>query len=158
MKKKSQVQMGETIAVLFVFFIIIVIGLIFYTKVLKGNISTEKGEQSELRSISIVQKVMFLPEVQCSVNGIIQDNCIDILKINYVKNAMSQNQIFYYDLLEFSDIKIAQIFPSSKNWTLYSRPTDQFQNRYVTNIPISLYDPLARKFGFGIMEVTTYAK
>ena len=158
MEKKSQVQMSETIAVLFVFFILVAIGLIFYVKVLKGNINIEKGEQAELRSISIVEKVMFLPEVQCSANGITQDNCIDTLKLNYAKNAMSSNGVFYYDLLEFSNITINQIFPSQKEWVIYSRPMDQYHNKFTTNVPISLYDPLTRKYGFGIMKVVTYAK
>ena len=64
--KKSQIQIGETIAVLFVFFLLVVIGFIFYVGVIKDSIVSEKDELSQLKSIEIAQKVLYLPELQCS--------------------------------------------------------------------------------------------
>ena len=101
--KKSQIQIGETIAVLFVFFMLIVIGFLFYAKVIKGSIESEKEEASQFKSIGIAQKVMFLPELQCSENSIIIDNCIDSLKLDAAEEVMRENQVYYYDLFEFSE-------------------------------------------------------
>lgn len=158
MNSKAQIQIGETIAVLFVFFILIAIGLIFYVRIIKGNLELEKEELSQLRSIGIAQRVMFLPEVQCSEDNIVIDNCIDILKLEYAQSLMIENEVYYYDLLEFSDISISQIYPSDDEWKLYSRKTEDFRNKFVTNVPISLYDPTTRKHGFGILTIETLSK
>ena len=150
--------MGETIAVVFVFLILVVVGLIFYTRVLKGELETEKEEISQLRSVGIVQRVMFLPEVQCSEDNIIIDNCVDILKLDSAQKIMKENVLYYYDLLEFSNISISQIYPTNAKWNIYSRKTEDFSNKFVTNVPISLYDPSTRKSGFGILTVETLSK
>ena len=158
MNKKSQIQIGETIAVLFVFFILIIIGFIFYVKVIKSNIQSESEELSQLKSVGIAQRIMFLPELQCSEDNIIIDNCIDILKLEFAKDIMKNNVIYYYDLLEFSDISISQIYPTQREWNIYSRKTEGFANKFVTNVPISLYDPTARKYGFGVLTIETLLK
>ena len=158
MNKKAQIQIGETIAVLFVFFILIIIGFIFYVKVIKGNIELEKEELSQLRSVGIAQRIMFLPEIQCSEDNIIIDNCIDILKLDSAQSLMKENEIYYYDLLEFSDVSILQIYPNEAKWDLYSRKTEDFKSKFVTNVPISLYDPTTRRHGFGVLTIETLLK
>lgn len=158
MSRKSQIQIGETIAVLFVFFILIIVGFIFYVKVIKGNIELEKDELSQLRSIGIAQRVMFLPEIQCSEDNIIIDNCIDILKLDSAQKLMRENEVYYYDMLEFSDVSVLQIYPAEAKWSIYSRKTEDFRNKFLTNVPISLYDPASRKHGFGILSVETLSK
>jgi len=158
MKSKSQIQMGETIAVLFVFFILIIVSFIFYVRVLKGNIQSEGDELSQLRSVGIAQRVMFLPEVQCSEDNVIADNCIDTLKLKSAQDIMSKNEVYYYDLLEYSNVSVSQIYPSQAAWTLYSRKIEDFSNKFVTNVPISLYDPATRKYGFGVLTIETLSK
>lgn len=157
-KKRAQIQIGETIAVLFVFFMLIVIGFIFYVKVIKGNIENEKEEISQLKSVAIAQRVMFLPEVQCSEDNIIIDNCIDILKLDSAQSVMKQNELYYYDLLEFSDVNIQQIYPNEAKWSIYSRKTDDFTGKFVTNVPISLYNPVTRRHAFGVLSIETLTK
>jgi hypothetical protein len=157
MDKKSQIQIGETVAVLFVFFILIIVGFIFYVKVIKGNIEQEKEELSQLRSVGIAQRVMFLPEVQCSEDNIIIDNCIDMLKLDAAKELMKESEIYYYDLLEFSDVTLLQIYPNDAKWEIYSRKKEKFQNKFVTNVPISLYEPLSRKYNFGVLTIDTFS-
>lgn len=164
MLRKAQIQIGETIAVLFVFFILIAIGFIFYAKIIKGNIESEKEEFSQLKSIGIAQRVMFLPELQCSEDNIIRDNCIDVLKLESTQNVMSAsaNQLYYYDLLEISDVDVIQIYPTPKKWSIYSRKREYLDSQrirdapqFVTNVPISLYDPTTKIFGFGILIIET---
>lgn len=157
MDKKTQIQMGETIAVLFVFFILILIGLIFYVRIIKGSIEGEKDEASQLRAIGIAQRAMFLPELQCSEDNIIRDNCIDIWKLESAENLMKNNEIYYYDLLEFSDVKVSQIYPAEKEWMVYSRKIES-ATKFTTNVPISLFNPNTRRYGFGVLTIETYSK
>ena len=158
MNREAQIQIGETIAVLFVFFILVIVGFIFYVKVIKGNIEADQEELSQLKSVGIVQRIMFLPEVQCSEDNIIIDNCIDILKLDSAQSIMKENEIYYYDLLEFSEVSVLQIYPDEAKWSLYSRKTEDFKSKFVTNVPVSLYDPATRKHGFGILTIETLFK
>ncbi|MBI3035509.1 hypothetical protein HYY71_04245 [Candidatus Woesearchaeota archaeon] len=158
MNRKSQIQIGETIAVLFVFFILIVVGLIFYARVIKGNIEIEGEESSQLRSVGIAQRVMFLPEVQCSEDNNIIDNCIDTLKLESAQSLMRENEVYYYDLFEFGNISVAQIYPNEVKWSLYLRKADNLRNKIVTNVPVSLYNPVTRRHGFGVLTIETFSK
>ena len=165
MNKKSQIQIGETISVLFVFFILIAIGFIFYVRIIKGNLESQKDELSQLNSVGISQRVMFLPEIECSEDVVFEvHDCFDILKLNAAQTVMklSSNALYYYDLLEFSNLSISEIYPDkTQKWTIYSRkpqnPQD-FKNKFVTNVPVSLYDPLTRRRAFGVLTIETLSK
>ena len=154
--RKAQIQIGETVAVLFVFFILVIIGIIFYTKVLRGNIESEVQESSQLNSIKIAQRVMFLPELQCSEDNVIKDNCIDRIKLENAGTLMQENEVYYYDLFEFSNINIIEI-GTDNEWNIYSRPLEPFKNQYVTPVPISLFDPTTKRNSFGVLTIETYS-
>lgn len=154
---KAQIQIGETIAVLFVFFILIAIGLIFYANVIKGNILSEKEESLQLKSIGIAQVVMFMPELQCSEDVVTEiQNCIDILKLESAVIKDSNNVLYYFDLLGFSNINVSEIYPNEAKWNIYSRKIGNFTNKFVTNVPISLYNPISRQYAFGVLNIETF--
>lgn len=161
MSKKSQIQTFETIAVLFIFFILIGIGAIFYVRIYKSNLEITKYGYSQSKSVTIAQRVMFMPELQCSEDKVVKDNCIDILKLEAAKEVINSNEIYYYDLLEFSEINLIQEYPSSASvpkWTIYSRKIDKPSSSFLTYVPISLYNPATRTYGFGILSIQTLSK
>ncbi len=155
--RKSQVQIFETIAVLVVFFILIGIGLIFYGKIMKSNLQQEQDETSQLRSIAIAQRVMFLPEIQCSDENIIKDSCIDLAKLKAAEIVMKKNPDYYYDFFEFSNITVNEIYPQSSSYTIYERKTN-FRQKSTTNVPVTIYDPSSRQSSFGILKIETYLR
>ena len=157
-KKNAQIQMMETIAVLFIFFILIVIGFVFYAKILKGNLEQQKEESAQLNAIEVAQRASSLPELQCSEGNIVSDNCIDLLKLEAASQIMQQNDIYYYDRLLFSKITVNEIYPNSNEWALYTRPLDEFSSKITTNIPILLFNPIENKNSFGIMTVELFLK
>lgn len=162
MSKKSQIQIMETIAVLFVFFMLVAIGIVFYTNIYKSNLQGEQEAESQSKSVTIAQRVMFLPELQCSGNNIIKDNCIDLLKLSSAAAAINGNDNYkldYYDLLEYSDVNVQEIYPDpAKKWSLYSRKIPSFKSSFVTNAPVSLYDPISKSYSFGVLTIETTAK
>lgn len=158
MNKKSQIQMIETISIILIFFILLLVGYTFYTNIFKGKVDIEKEETIQLKAIAIAQRVSFLPELQCSEENIVIDNCIDIYKLIAAADIIKNNEIFYYDKLEFSEIKIREIYPNSNEWDLYERPLTDYTSKISTNIPISLYNPTLKHYSFGIMEVNTFSK
>ena len=129
-----------------------------YTNIFKGKINIEKEETKQLKAIEIAQRASFLPELQCSEENTITDDCIDLYKLEASSRIIAQNEIFYYDKLQFSNITIKEIYPNIEKWTLYERELGNFTSKVVTNIPISLYDPISKRYSFGIMEVNTFSK
>ena len=161
MNKSSQIQTFETIAVLFIFFILIAVGAIFYVRIYKSSSEATKYGYFQSKSIAIAQRVMFMPELQCTEDKVITDNCIDILKLEAAKNIINSNEIYYYDLLEFSEINITQEYPSSATapkLTLYSRKISKPSSSFLTYVPVSLYNPITRTYGFGIVSIETQSK
>ncbi|MBL7055544.1 hypothetical protein ISS07_01385 [Candidatus Woesearchaeota archaeon] len=158
--KKAQIQMMETIAVLFIFFILVVLGIVFYGNVIKGNVEAQKEESIQLNAIEVAQRVSSLPELQCSEDNIVRDNCIDLLKLIAAANVINlpENEIYYYDRLLFSKVSINELYPSDREWVLYDRVLEDFSNKILTFIPISLLDPIENKNSFGMMTVELYLK
>lgn len=154
--KKAQIQIFETIAVLFVFFILVAIGFVFYTKIYKSNLEAEQQAQSQSNSVTIAQRAMFLPELQCSDNNVIKDNCIDLLKLNSAATVINNNEKYkpdYYDLFEHSEINVIEIYPGRDKKRIYSQLINVFKSRFFTNVPVSLYDPVAKSYKFGVLTI-----
>jgi hypothetical protein len=156
--KKSQVNMLETISVLAIFFVLVMLGLIFYSKALTSSIETDKEESIQLDAIRISQKISFLPELQCSQQNIVKDNCIDVQKLEAMPEIIKENEVHYFDQLSFSRIIVNEIYPGENEWVLYDRPLNDYNHKIATNIPISIFDPIENKNAFGIINVETFSK
>ena len=163
--KKAQIKMFETIAVLLIFFVLIGFGLIFYGKIQGQGFQERQEENFELKAIQTAQVVSFLPELQCSSNNIIVDDCFDILKVEALSEIISnpQNQKlkneYYYDLFGFSSITIEQVYPLPvASWLIYEKTIEKTKAKSSIKIPISLYDPDSRAYNFGILTVDVYRK
>ena len=159
LNKKSQIHMMETIAVLFVFFVLAGTGLVFYLNIMKGNIAVESEEIRQLQAIEIAQRTVFLPELQCSEGeDIIKSGCIDVemLRAFLELDMATANQVYYHNRLGFSEITINEIYPTVTSWVLYDKPLDKFTDKITTNLPISLKYPKENKYSFGIVHVEVY--
>ncbi len=163
MAKKSQIQMGESVAILFVFFILLIFGFVFYMNVMRSSSRAEGEENLQLKAIGIAQRASFLPELQCSEENVRVENCIDLYKLEAVSGMIDQNRVYYYDIFESSVIRVEKIFPDpTGNWNLYiyKDPIEEsdYENKLSTFIPVSLYDPDDKSYGFGILVVEVYRK
>ena len=163
--KKSQIKMFETIAVLLIFFVLIGFGLIFYGRMQEGTIQETTEENFELKAIQTAQLVSFLPELQCSSNNFIVDDCFDILKVEALTEIISNppnNDIknkYYFDIFGFSSITIKQVYPLPvANWIIYEKTTEETKAKSSIKIPVSLYDPNSRAYNFGVLTVDVYRK
>jgi len=161
--KRAQIHMMETIAVLLVFFIMVVIGFVFYVQIIKANIEIEREEARQLQAVEIAQRALFLPELQCSKGkDIIKSDCIDILMLEaFIDSDMDiigENQLYYHDRLGFSEIIVREVYPdaSKPQWVLYDKHLDEFTDKITTHLPVSLKDPKENKYSFGLMQVSVY--
>jgi len=156
-KKKAQIQMGESVAILFIFFILIVFGFVFYTKVLKSSSKVEIEENVQLKAIAVAQRASFLPELQCSQENVRMENCIDLLKLEHIDEMTLKNKLYYYDVFGFSRIIVEQKYPLTKTLKVYESVPATFKNKLATFIPTSLYNATENSYGFGVLVVEVFS-
>ncbi|MBD3163796.1 hypothetical protein GF323_01225 [Candidatus Woesearchaeota archaeon] len=159
--KKSQIHMMETVAVLFIFFLIVAIGLIFYSRIYTSNISDKLEEFGELARVQTVQIASSLPELQCSEGNIVTTNCIDMLKLEYGSSIILSNQEDYFDIFGYANLTVKRIFPASNSgekssWQIYDYPKPQYTSKAPMFLPISLYEPIQKNNYFGLMIIEVY--
>ena len=145
--------MMETIAIMLIFFVIIVIGFTFYIRTSGFSQGQKIAKVQELESIKVSQAISFLPELQCSSKNIIKDNCFDMYKLSAFMNLPDKNNV-YYPFFYYSNITVREIYPSTKEWNIYNRTRSG--SSYKTLIPILLYNATERTNSFGILEIKYY--
>ncbi len=163
MGKKSQIQMGESIAILFIFFVLLIFGFVFYMNIMKGSAKVEVEENIQLKAVGIAQKASFLPELQCSEENVRVEDCIDRHKLEAVHNLLSENNIYYFDIFEFSNISVRKVYPFPEvgetiDWELYDNVPGEFTSKLSTFIPVSLFNSTTKSYDFGILAVEVYTK
>lgn len=165
--KKSQMQIMESIIVLFIFFIIFILGFVFYTKVFMKSAGETMREQSELRAIGKAHMASDMPELQCTRGGEVDVSCVDKWKLDvvsskYVKeddvefknpdSLIEKSESYYSDIFGYSEITVIQVYPEPDpdadtpkiiNWTIYSKKPDKYLKKTPINIPVIIYDPTA---------------
>lgn len=151
--------MGESVAILFIFFVLLVFGFVFYMNIMKGSTKVEIEENIQLKAIGIAQRASFLPELQCSEENVRREDCIDLYKLDAASELLNMSNVYYYDLFEFSNIQVEKKFPEpEKKWPLYTNNLTDYKNRLSTFIPISLFNATSKKYDFGILVVEVYTK
>ncbi len=144
--KKAQIKIFETIAVLIVFFFILSIGMIFYAREMEKSQLTELEEGFELQALDVIQLTSNLPELQCSSDNIIIENCFDLAKLkSFAQIYQGQNIQYYTNVLGKSRVVLNEIYPGSDTWTLHDqKPLDdkKWNTMHKSQIPISILDNL----------------
>jgi len=154
--RKSQIKMFESIAILVVFFILIMFGFMFYTSIQKGEFQEEQQEAIVLNAIKISEQISFLPELQCSRDNIPEEDCIDLLKLSAASGVISSNRETYFEMLGYSDISVEEVYPTADSWQLYDYPKEDYIDKLATQFPISLYDPTTDSYYYGVLYVNIY--
>jgi hypothetical protein len=159
---KGAIKLFETLGVLIVFMILLGFALIFYNVVQKGALQEDLAQQAERKSLEISEKSLLLPELDCSITGVTEINCIDVLKLtsfSKVANSSLRAQAEYFNVFESSVVTVRQLWPPA-NWsvTLYNRTPERYRSITSFSSPILLRHPLQDTNTFGIIEVQTYAE
>ncbi len=153
--KKSQMQMTETLAVIVIFFILIVAGLIFYAKFQTSSIEKKQAEVVSKKAIALSLTSSFLPELRCSNNNVIVQDCVDILKLTsfkeliddpefktYYSLLLAKSNIYVTDVTGILDLPEVRLYESDINWT----------RRAYSPIPI-VQRTIDDKYYFGVLNV-----
>jgi len=113
LKKKGQLHISETIAVLFIFFVLVVFGLIFYFKYTQYALKEEQNQLSTARAIRTTSKVLFLPELACTRGSAEpEDDCIDVMKLRQLNATINRHlQEYYYNMFGYAKISVVKVYP-----------------------------------------------
>ena len=89
MGKKAQIRMSESIAIMIVFFVLLVFGIVFYSQIERRNIGVAISSSQDLKAVEVAQVFSFLPEVQCTKENIVINNCFDLMKLESLRRFLS---------------------------------------------------------------------
>ncbi len=150
-RKRGQVKFGENIAIMLVFFILLAMGLLFYGAWQRGTIKESIQEQFVKEAIRIALTVSYLPEVVCSQDNYIVENCFDEYKVFALARLIETDEeafLEYESLFHDSRVTIEKIFPPDEREIIYlygnSPADDDYTEVIPTFVPVTLKDPTKR--------------
>jgi hypothetical protein len=177
--KKGQIRLTETIAVLFIFFILIGLGIIFFAKF--ANVAAKEKQQEILgkRAIETTLHTLFMPELLCTKGEAeLEENCVDLLKARQLAVRLAEEpetKDYFFNLFGYATISVIQQYPSPQEaclqgyldeecmgtWIIYDQEKPDWENKEATFWTVSLRDETAGGFlpayGFGFLRVEVYS-
>jgi len=169
--KKGQLQIQETILVVFIFIILIMFGLVFFYRVQLASINDDFNQFQNNKIIVDFLTLGDLPEFSCSKLGI-RESCIDTVKLNsfMALNNSKKYRDYYFDMFGYKNITIYQIYPERNTkicspsnfeecgvWNIYvNKPLKQNGAKIVRSTPVSLYLPDKDQYAIGLLVVEAY--
>jgi hypothetical protein len=143
--------------ILIIFFFLLIFGLVFYVKFKFSSVNRSEVEGEELRAIQAVQKVQYLPEVQCTEMGNVEYSCVDLLKLDALKkihDSGGASTLAYQSMFPRTKITVKQLYPTEAEWDIYGKELETDETNF--HIPVSIHDAVTDKYNFGYMEVIVY--
>jgi len=162
MNRKAQIKMGESIIILFIFFILVVFGLVFYASISKYTSGQAAVEAEEMNVENIQKEIRFLSEIQCTESGNTRFDCYDIGKIIATQEAIQEHYDYYaQNVFLQTNISFVEVFPNNDEWILYELifTEDNMMNvkgGSAFQIPVTLFDPIEDTYNFGYVSIMVY--
>ena len=167
--KKGELQTQETILAVFIFTIIIIIGMVVFFRFQENSLN---ANAAEFRLEQFGNKIVALaetPELVYTEAGI-KKNAVDTLKLIAFQNLVQRKKKYYTDKLGYMNITITQVYPTkNKNkcsvnrisdcsvWEIYNNvPKDGINSRIRRETPVSLYFPETGKYSIGVLSAEVY--
>lgn len=152
--------MTETIAVLIIFFFLLVFAISFFSGEEKRSTEKKQSEFEELDAVKIAQIASFMPELQCTKGE--NKNCIDLYKARAFSGFKEKNKEYYYDF--FKDAKIVLEYYTivsgnlqEENLILYEHLPD-YEDYDISpfKVPVSVINVSQDTNYFGVLTIEKY--
>lgn len=161
MGRRAQIKMFETIAILVVFFFLLIGGSAFYFGAQRSALQKEKVKASEQIAFNTVLNMLYMPELDCSFLATQRDNCIDKVKLMEFKGLFERSEralTDYFGVFGYSTVAVSEEYPSASETVVYENVPDEYASSITSLNPVLLFDPLKEEYAFGIIEVTVYVQ
>ena len=169
---KGQVQLFETIGVLFVFFFLLMFGLIFYSSFQKESLNDIDEEKKELELVSLAQTISSLPELKCSEQKSIKETCFDLLSFKVLTDKMDEfmtddrKRLYFYSLFRSSNITLDVFYMDEedmkdsrfKRFEMYYNNEENLTGVRTNYVPITVRDPTNGELYFGVLYLTIFTE
>lgn len=170
MNKKGQMEVQETILVVVVFLIILIFGLVLFSKFTEQGILNEYLKNEKIRFEAMITTFPLMPELRCSFLSQ-EASCIDSYKLLGFK-IMSKGAYkdYYRPILGNLNITVYNVYPERNSevcelatindcgvWDLYENKPKKYKAKYVVRSPVSLYYPDKDAYGIGELVIEWYA-
>ena len=157
MKKKAQIQSGETIIVLIIVMILLILGLVFYSSFQGESRQEERTREAQINAMSIALRTANLEELRCS--QIVQrlERCIDYYKLELTPDIINQNFEKYFSFFGNTNVTL-HFVTNPKEYpkhpvNIYSYTGNFTRQSIPSFLPIIIRDPVERINYFGYLEV-----
>ncbi len=163
LNRKAQLQIGETTLVLVIFFILLTIGLIFYSKYQEMSLKNLQEIDGERSLMKYAISITYFPELSCtSLVGEIKEGCFDIYKIAAFSDLMADDDfkrdmtLAYFDVFGDSTIIVQELFPTQNEYVLFNRTIAGAKSVKRFFIPVIIRNDLLNTDAFAYLEISTY--
>ena len=156
---KAQIKMLETVAVLVVFFILLVIGSSVYFGIQNSRVDKERILYEDAEAFRALVKLQSLPELDCSFASARTINCFDLYKLKSFSALKNDTDFmdFYYPIFGDAQIKVNLIYPVNGSFVLYDISSTNYKTMIKKYIPVVVYDSVFSKYYFAVSELIKYA-
>lgn len=153
MNKKGQLEIQETILVIFIFIIILAIGLTVFYRYTTDSIKADAQVYEEFRFKVGISSIPSMSEVKCSFLSE-QKECMDLEKVK----AFSIYSKDYFSLFGYSNITLYMVYPGStqKPVVLYYRKPASTRQSFIISTPVLVYDPEYSNYNIGKLTLVRY--
>lgn len=154
---------------LFVFFFLLIMGLVIYGNVSEARLGRLQSELGEQRAIDLAQKLLVIPELACTNNAVKTRDCVEISKLDDFKHRVDSYSRYYLEEFGPSKVTVELVSPlnptsplsNSELLSNYEVSLFDFsaglENKQVFHFPVSLWDrsfvPPRTYFGMMVIEV-----
>jgi len=152
---RGQMKIGESMVILVIFFFLLVFGLVYYIKFTIEGLDKKAEERAQLIAIQSVQKIQFLPELQCTNEGTVKYNCMDVMKLDTFNRIPDEKTAIYETLFPNTHISVRQVYPSPANWDIYGSEK-ALSSRYYFPVPVALFNATNEQYNMGYVEIRVY--
>ena len=152
--KKAEIQIQESILVIFFFIIIFIVGFILFYQFTLLGIKNDIESYKAFTSEQLVVVIPSMGEFRCSFLGT-EDECIDIGKViaferlddSYLKKDFGNRKII-----------LQVVYPRERNreYEIYSNVPRRYDSKKILSSLISIYDPKEDTFKVGNLVIEEY--
>jgi len=147
--KKGELTTLETILVIFIFIVLLVIGLIVFYRFNSLSIQREREEYENDKFELLIAVLPNMAELKCS-NLNVEEECIDVSKID---GFASLSKDYFKGSLSIS---IDDIYLKKESWKIYESKPKKFNSFINVSTPVALYYPNEKKYSVGILKLGRY--
>ncbi len=160
MNKKAQMRILESVAVLVIFFILLVIASTIYFKIQNSRMDKERLVFENAETMRTLIKLQSLPELDCSFASAHTINCFDKYKLIAFSDLIKKDAAkeFYYPIFGEATISVNISFPVKENFLIYDSKPSKFRSMIKQMMPVLVYDAVSGKYLFSQSEVSKYVQ